>query len=102
MPEQETFENIYLDLSRTAGRCRFAKTGMGWKPAGGQTWTLNSSDISASVCHWSRAARGYELKMYTKAHGIVQLDGFEPQVSLFFPFKHDTAGGYLIDSLMDG
>ncbi|KAF3937231.1 hypothetical protein ABW19_dt0208083 [Dactylella cylindrospora] len=79
MPEQETFENIYLDLSKQPGRCRFAKGGMGWKPSGGQTWTIVSSDIQQSTCHWSRAARGYECKMYTKSQGILQLDGFEQQ-----------------------
>ncbi|KAF3901611.1 hypothetical protein ABW21_db0205162 [Orbilia brochopaga] len=79
MPEQETFENIYKDLSKDPGRCRFAKGGMGWKPSGGQTWTIVANDIQGCLCSWSRAARGYECKFYTKSKsdGILQLDGFE-------------------------
>ncbi|KAK6520748.1 FACT complex subunit [Arthrobotrys conoides] len=78
MPDQETFENIYKDLSKESGRCRFAKGGMGWKPAGGSTWTLNSNEFQGATCHWSRAARGYECKIYLKLKNeIMQLDGFE-------------------------
>lgn len=77
--DYETFENIYLDLSRQAGKCRFAASGMGWKPSGGDTWTLQNTEIVSA--QWSRAAKGYELKIHTRTMGIVQLDGFEQDVS---------------------
>ncbi|KAF3922080.1 hypothetical protein ABW20_dc0108696 [Dactylellina cionopaga] len=79
MPEQETFENIYKDLMKEPGRCRFAKGGMGWKPIGGTTWTIHADNIQSCMCHWSKAARGFECKIYTKSKhdGILQLDGFE-------------------------
>lgn len=76
--DYETFENIYLDLSRQPGKCRFAASGMGWKPSGGDTWTLQNTEISNA--QWSRAARGYEVKIFTRTMGIVQLDGFEADV----------------------
>lgn len=76
--DYETFENIYLDLSAKPGKCRFAASGMGWKPSGGETWTLQSAEIASA--QWSRAARGYEVKIFTKTMGIVQLDGFEQDV----------------------
>lgn len=76
--DYETFENIYLDLSRQPGKCRFAASGMGWKPSGGDTWTLQNTEISNA--QWSRAARGYEIKLFTRTMGIVQLDGFELDV----------------------
>ena len=90
----ETFENIYLDLSKQPGRCRIAESGLGWKPSGGETFTLDSSNIGAA--QWSRAARGYEVKILSRSSGVIQLDGFEQEVrcahfsrgeSLLTPFK---------------
>ncbi|CAZ85979.1 unnamed protein product [Tuber melanosporum] len=71
----ETFENIFLDLSRTPGRFRFAPSGMGWRPTTGEIWKMANTELSTA--QWSRAARGYELKLFTRTMGIVQLDGFE-------------------------
>ena len=76
--DYETFENIHLDLSRQPGKCRMAASGMGWKPSGGDTWTLPNSEIVQA--QWSRAAKGYEVKIHTRTMGIVQLDGFEQDV----------------------
>ncbi|MCJ1482863.1 FACT complex subunit [Schaereria dolodes] len=74
----ETFENIYLDLSKQPGRCRIAESGLGWKPSGGgDTFTLDSSNVGGA--HWSRAARGYELKILSRTSGVIQLDGFEQE-----------------------
>jgi structure-specific recognition protein 1 len=71
----ESFDNIYLDLSKESGKCRFAETGLGWKPAGGgEAFTLDQSSFGGA--HWSRAARGYEVKILLRNSGIVQLDGF--------------------------
>ncbi|KAK2749246.1 FACT complex subunit [Myotisia sp. PD_48] len=73
---RESFENIYLDLSRQPGKCKFAESGLGWKPSGsGDTFTLDKSNISAA--QWSRAAKGHELKILSRTSGVIQLDGFE-------------------------
>lgn len=75
----ETFENVYLDLSKQPGRCRLAESGLGWKPsAGGETFTLDGSAIQAT--QWSRASKGYEIKIQTKDNKIIQLDGFAEDV----------------------
>ncbi|KAH9825610.1 FACT complex subunit pob3 [Teratosphaeria destructans] len=72
---RESFENIYLDLSKQAGKCRLAEGGIGWKPQGGDTFTLDKSDLQSA--QWSRAARGYELRIVSRNAGVVQLDGFK-------------------------
>ena len=78
-PDRESFDSIYLDLSKEAGRCRFAETGFGWKPSGGgDTFTLDASNIGGA--QWSRAAKGYEVKILQRNSGIVQLDGFQQEV----------------------
>ncbi|KAF2435509.1 FACT complex subunit pob3 [Tothia fuscella] len=75
MSSYETFDNIYLDFSKQPGRCRFAESGLGWKPsAGGDTFTLDKANMVQAF--WNRAARGFEVKVYTKDAGIVQFDGF--------------------------
>ena len=81
---RESFDNIYLDLSKEPGKCRLAESGLGWKPSGGSTFTLDKSELSTA--QWSRAAKGYELKIHTKLgngkdNGVVQLDGFKQDVS---------------------
>lgn len=74
----ESFDNIYLDLSKQPGKCKLAESGMGWRPVGGgDTWTLDSSNIGAA--QWSRAAKGYELKILSRSSGVIQLDGFEQE-----------------------
>ena len=71
---RESFDDIYLDLSTHPGKCRLAESGLGWKPSGGQTFTLDKADMLTA--QWSRAARGYELKLIARNAGVVQLDGF--------------------------
>lgn len=74
----ESFDNIYLDLSKESGKSRFAESGLGWKPAGGgDAFTLDSSNIGGA--QWSRAARGYEVKILLRSSGVVQLDGFHQE-----------------------
>ncbi|KAH0556458.1 FACT complex subunit [Trichoglossum hirsutum] len=85
----ESFENIYFDLSKQPGKCRFAETGLGWKPAGGgDTFTLDATNIASA--QWSRASRGFELKVFSRTSGIHQLDGFlqEDFERLSKIFKH--------------
>lgn len=74
----ETFENIYLDISKQPGKCRIAESGLGWKPSGGGAFTLESGNIGGA--QWSRAARGYELRILSRTLGVVQLDGFDHEV----------------------
>ncbi|RDA92620.1 hypothetical protein CP533_0950 [Ophiocordyceps camponoti-saundersi (nom. inval.)] len=72
----ESFDGIYLDLSKESGKCRFAETGFGWKPAGGgETFTLDRDKIGGA--QWSRAAKGYEVRILQRNSGIIQLDGFQ-------------------------
>ncbi|KAK1775622.1 hypothetical protein QBC45DRAFT_421621 [Copromyces sp. CBS 386.78] len=74
----ESFDNIYLDLSKESGKSRFAESGLGWKPAGGgEAFTLDLSNIGGA--QWSRAARGYEVKILLRSSGVVQLDGFHQE-----------------------
>lgn len=76
----ESFEGIHLDLSQQPGKCRIAESGLGWKPSGGgDTFTLDGSNIGGA--QWSRAARGFELKILSRTSGVIQLDGFDPEVS---------------------
>ena len=76
-----TFDNIYLDLSKENGKCRFAENGLGWKPAGGgDAFTLDQSNIHGA--QWSRAAMGFEVKILHRNSGIIQLDGFQQEVRL--------------------
>lgn len=73
---RETFENIYLDLSKQSGRCRLVESGLGWKPSGGsEPFTLDRDQIGAA--QWSRASKGYEVKIITRDAAVIQLDGFE-------------------------
>ncbi|EDN08125.1 conserved hypothetical protein [Histoplasma mississippiense (nom. inval.)] len=59
----ESFENIYLDLSKHPGKCKLAESGLGWRPSGGgDTFTLDSSNIGAA--QWSRAAKARPFKIW--------------------------------------
>ncbi|KAB8772389.1 hypothetical protein FH972_026678 [Carpinus fangiana] len=75
---RESFDNIYLDLSKNYGKCRFADSGFAWKPAqGGDTFTLQKEELQQA--QWSRAARGYELRVLSRSNGINQFDGFQQE-----------------------
>ncbi|KAL1796261.1 hypothetical protein ACET3X_004801 [Alternaria dauci] len=74
--KMEAFNDIYLNLSRKPGAARFSDSGFGWKPAnGGETYTCDQSQIQQA--QWSRAARGYEIKILSRNDGVIQLDGFK-------------------------
>ncbi|KAJ5263635.1 FACT complex subunit pob3 [Penicillium angulare] len=74
----ESFDNIHLDLSETAGKCKLAESGLGWRPSGGgDTFTLDSSNIGGA--QWSRAAKGFELRILSRSSGVIQLDGFDQE-----------------------
>ncbi|KAI4603563.1 FACT complex subunit [Pestalotiopsis sp. 9143b] len=72
----ESFDSIYLDLSKESGKCRFSQDGLGWKPSGGgNTFTLERNDIASG--QWSRAAKGYEVRILKRSSEVIQLDGFQ-------------------------
>ncbi|KAF2254818.1 FACT complex subunit pob3 [Trematosphaeria pertusa] len=74
----EAFNDIYLNFSKKHGVTRFADSGWGWKPSsGGETFTLDQSQILSA--QWSRAARGYEVKVLSRTDGVIQLDGFKQE-----------------------
>jgi structure-specific recognition protein 1 len=76
---RETFDSIYLDLSKQAGKCRFAESGLGWKPSGGgDTFTLDKAEILSA--QWGKAAKGNEVKIHSRNTGVIQLDGFHEDV----------------------
>ena len=76
---RESFDDIYLNLSKKPGKCRIAESGVGWKPTGGDTFTLDKAEFLNA--QWSRASRGYELKIFARNEGVVLLDGFKQDVS---------------------
>lgn len=85
---RESFDSIHLELSKKPGKARFADSGFAWRPAdGSETFTLDKNDIQQA--QWSRAARGYELRVISRSHGVTQLDGFkqEDYDRLSKPFK---------------
>lgn len=80
------YENIYLDQSRAPGRIRMAESGLGWKASdkaqGGsakvsEPFLLPSDELVGA--YWSRASRGYEMRVQTKNKGVVQFDGFDSE-----------------------
>lgn len=86
----ESFEGIYLDLSQQPGKCRIAESGLGWKPSGGgDTFTHDGNNIGGA--HWSRAARGFELKILSRTSGVIQLDGFDQEVFPMWPSTFGTS-----------
>jgi structure-specific recognition protein 1 len=50
---------------------------MGWKAkeGSGDTFTINKDNMTHAF--WNRAARGFEVKIYTRDDRIVQIDGFK-------------------------
>lgn len=65
---------------KTPGRCKFSEHGIGWKPSGGgDPFTMDRERISAAS--FTRGVKGYELKILSRESGVIQLDGFEQEVS---------------------
>ncbi|EMR10104.1 hypothetical protein PNEG_01383 [Pneumocystis murina B123] len=78
MPEVIQYDDIYLNQGKIAGRLRLASSGLGWKESNSdELYTVPASDIRKA--QWSRAARGYELKLTLRNGGFVQLDGFDDE-----------------------
>lgn len=80
----EEFSGIYLDLSKQPGKVKFAEAGLAWKPTGGAggEGSFARDGQQFFQCQWSRGARGHEVKILLRDSGLIQLDGFEAEVSL--------------------
>ena len=77
--KMETFQNIHYDLSKSAGRLRVADSGMGWKGNKSENpLTLESGSFNNA--QWSKGARGYEVKIFSRSQGVIYLDGFQEEV----------------------
>ncbi|CCJ29353.1 unnamed protein product [Pneumocystis jirovecii] len=76
MSEVIQYDDIHLNQGEIAGRLRLASSGLGWKESNSEEpYIVSASDIRKA--QWSRAARGFELKLTLRNGGFVQLDGFE-------------------------
>lgn len=95
---REAFNDIYLNLSRKAGATRFSDSGFGWKPANGETYTCDQSQILQA--QWSRAARGYEIKILSRSDGVIQLDGFKQEVGWCQQWAEATKTEYIRISIV--
>ncbi|KAF2000677.1 SSrecog-domain-containing protein [Amniculicola lignicola CBS 123094] len=74
----EVFKETYLNLSKKYGSTRFVESGLGWKPSdGGDNFTLDHQQLVQA--QWSRAARGYEVKLLSRSDGVLQIDGFKQE-----------------------
>ncbi len=81
----EEFKDIYLDSYKQPGTCRFVESGLGWKPSkdGNKTNTFTREKGDMAAAHWSRGAKGYQLKILMHTSKVVQMDGFLEEVSSF-------------------
>ncbi|KAG4302854.1 hypothetical protein PCANB_000870 [Pneumocystis canis] len=78
MSEVIQYDDIHLNQGKIAGRLRLASSGLGWKESNSEEpYIVSASDIRKA--QWSRAARGFELKLTLRNGGFVQLDGFEDE-----------------------
>lgn len=79
------FDSIYFNQSRASGRMRMMESGLGWKASekGGSATKNQEPQLIPSeellAAHWSRGARGYEVRIQTKNKGVAQLDGFDQE-----------------------
>ncbi|KAL9113367.1 MAG: hypothetical protein Q9227_002408 [Pyrenula ochraceoflavens] len=75
---RESFDKIHLDLSKQDGRFKLADSGLGWKSTQGEDrYTLDKDEITGA--QWSRAAKGYEVRILSRSSGVIQLDGFSQE-----------------------
>lgn len=85
MSSTAQYDNIYFNQSKAPGRVRMTTSGLGWKAQelknrGGsakvsEPFLLSSDEVQYAF--WSRAARGFEVRVLTKNKGALQLDGFD-------------------------
>lgn len=71
------FEAIHCGIRPDRGRFRLAPNGLGWK-AGDKTTVVPAEDLRK--VSWSRAARGFELRVVLKDNSILKFDNFKADV----------------------
>lgn len=74
------FEAIHCGIRPDQGRFRLAPNGLGWK-AGDKTTVVPAEDLRK--VSWSRAARGFELRVVLKDNSILKFDNFKADVRSF-------------------
>lgn len=81
----EEFKEIYLDSYTQSGTCRFAESGLGWKPSkdGSKNNTFTREKGDMATANWSHGAKGRQLKIFMHKSSVVQLAGFKEEVSSF-------------------
>ncbi|TLD38656.1 FACT complex subunit pob3 [Venturia nashicola] len=77
MSAKDRYDGTYLDFAKQPGQTRLAESGLGWKPKEGESLTLGKELMTNAF--WNRAARGFELKVYTRDDRTIQIDGFKEE-----------------------
>ncbi|GAN00714.1 FACT complex subunit pob3 [Mucor ambiguus] len=70
------FNSIYCGLQPDLGRFRLSQNGLGWK--GGRDRTVIVATDDLKKMSWTRAARGFELRVLQKDNTVLKFDGFKP------------------------
>lgn len=77
----EDVKDIYFNVSKEHGKLKCRETGLGWKPSnGGSSVVINAEDIAGA--QWSHAAKGCQIKVFTRDSKVILLDGFKEDVSV--------------------
>ena len=76
------FESIHCGVQPDKGRFRIAPNGIGWKATSGKTTVVSVDDLKK--LSWSRAARGYQMRVLLKDNTVYKFDGFKADVCYFF------------------
>lgn len=76
------FDKIYFNQSKKPGFLRIADQGLGWKEAASQDGSKKKPPFllpfhSIVSAQWSRASKGYEVRLQTRENKVIMLDGFE-------------------------
>lgn len=75
------FNVIYCGLQPDAGRFRLSQNGLGWKGTRDRTIIVGTDELKKMS--WTRAARGFELRVLKKDNTVLKFDGFKPDVCIF-------------------
>ncbi|KAI9321252.1 hypothetical protein BX666DRAFT_1900156 [Dichotomocladium elegans] len=68
------FDSIHNGVRSDVGRFRLAQNGIGWRSSNNQTTVIPATDLKRAS--WSRAARGYQVRIVLKDNTIHKFDGF--------------------------
>lgn len=85
------YDNIFHNLEQNAGRLRFTKGGLGWKPTADSSGAAGSSSQTHTLeaerfrsFQWYKAARGYQLRINIDSESETEpprdcFDGFKKE-----------------------